>query len=83
LINVEAFRGAIRKGNRKLVTLALRPGKTELFDLAKHPGKHRRGRQRHKKRCPTFRMPTLSEAKPHALLAILCRGPAALRRRHR
>ena len=38
LINVEAFRGAIRKGNWKLVKIALLPGKTELFDLAKDPG---------------------------------------------
>jgi len=38
LINVEAFRGAIRKSNWKLVKIALLPGKTELFDLAKDPG---------------------------------------------
>ena len=38
LINVEAFRGAIRKGNWKLVKIALLPGKTELFDLSKDPG---------------------------------------------
>ena len=38
LINVEAFRGAIRKGNWKLVKVALLPGKTELFDLDKDPG---------------------------------------------
>jgi arylsulfatase A-like enzyme len=38
LINVEAFRGAVRKGNWKLVKIALLPGKTELFDLAKDPG---------------------------------------------
>ena len=38
LINVEAFRGAIRKGNWKLVKIALLPGKTELFDLEKDPG---------------------------------------------
>ena len=37
LINVEAFRGAVRKGNWKLVKVALLPGKTELFDLAKDP----------------------------------------------
>ena len=37
-INVEAFRGAIRKGNWKLVKIALLPGKTELFDLSKDPG---------------------------------------------
>jgi arylsulfatase A-like enzyme len=38
LINVEPIRGAIRKGNWKLVKLATLPGKTELFDLAKDPG---------------------------------------------
>jgi arylsulfatase A-like enzyme len=38
LINVEAFRGAIRKGNWKLLKVALLPGKTELFDLAADPG---------------------------------------------
>ena len=38
LINVEAFRGAIRKGDWKLVRVALLPGKTELFDLSKDPG---------------------------------------------
>ena len=43
LINVEAFRGAIRKGNWKLVKIALLPGKTELFDLSKDP---RRAKQR-------------------------------------
>jgi arylsulfatase A-like enzyme len=38
LINVESYRGAIRKGNWKLVKLALLPGKTELFDLANDIG---------------------------------------------
>ena len=38
LINVEFFRGAIRKGHWKLVKLATLPGKTELFDLSKDPG---------------------------------------------
>jgi arylsulfatase A-like enzyme len=37
LINVEAFRGAIRKDNWKLVKIALLLGKTELFDLSKDP----------------------------------------------
>ena len=37
LINVEAFRGAVRKGNWKLVKIALLPGTIELFDLAKDP----------------------------------------------
>ena len=38
LINVEAFRGAVSKGNWKPVKIALFPGKTELFDLAKDWG---------------------------------------------
>ncbi len=38
LINVEAFRGAIRKGDWKLIKIALLPGRTELYDLAKDPG---------------------------------------------
>jgi len=38
LINVEAIRGAIRKGDWKLVRLATLPGKTELFNLADDPG---------------------------------------------
>ena len=37
LIDVEAFRGAIRKGDWKLVKIALLPGKTELFNLAHDP----------------------------------------------
>lgn len=38
LFNVEFFRGAIRKGQWKLVKLATLPGKTELFDILKDPG---------------------------------------------
>ena len=38
LINVEAFRGAIRKEDWKLVRLATLPGKTELYNLADDPG---------------------------------------------
>ena len=38
LVNVEAFRGSVIKGNWKLVKIALLPGKTELFDLAADPG---------------------------------------------
>ena len=38
LINVESFRGAVRKGNWKLIKVAILPGKTELFDLSKDPG---------------------------------------------
>jgi len=37
LIDVEAFRGAIREGDWKLVKIALLPGKTELFNLAADP----------------------------------------------
>ena len=37
LIDVEAFRGAVRKGDWKLVKIALLPGKTELFNLARDP----------------------------------------------
>jgi arylsulfatase A-like enzyme len=38
LINVEVFRGAIRKGDWKLIKKAVLPSKTELFDLFKDPG---------------------------------------------
>ena len=38
LINVEAFRGAVRKGDWKLIKIALLPGKTQLYNLAKDPG---------------------------------------------
>jgi arylsulfatase A-like enzyme len=38
LLNVELFRGAIRKGNWKLIKTAVMPGKIELFDLEKDPG---------------------------------------------
>ncbi len=38
LLGVELFRGAIRKGNWKLLKIALLPGKTQLFDLANDPG---------------------------------------------
>ncbi len=38
LINVEAFRGAIRMGKWKFIKIALLPGNTELFDLSKDPG---------------------------------------------
>lgn len=38
LINVELFRGAIRKGPHKLVKVATLPGKTELFDVEHDPG---------------------------------------------
>jgi len=38
LVNVEAFRGSVIKGQWKLVKVALLPGKTELFDLSADPG---------------------------------------------
>jgi arylsulfatase A-like enzyme len=38
LINAEIYRGAIRKGQWKLVKMATLPGKTELFDLSRDPG---------------------------------------------
>ncbi len=38
LINVEIFRGAVRKGQWKLVKTATLPGRVELFDLSKDPG---------------------------------------------
>lgn len=38
LINVETFRGAIRKGKWKLIQIALLPGRTELYDLEQDPG---------------------------------------------
>jgi arylsulfatase A-like enzyme len=47
LINVEAFRGAIRQGNWKLVKIALLPGKTELFDLSKDPGEQHNVAEQH------------------------------------
>lgn len=47
LINVEAFRGAIRRGNWKLVRTALLPGKVELFDLAADPGEQENVAERH------------------------------------
>jgi arylsulfatase A-like enzyme len=38
LINVELFRGAIRKGKWKLLKVATLPGTTKLFDLEADPG---------------------------------------------
>lgn len=37
LINAEIYRGAVRRGNWKLIKVALLPGRTELFDLSKDP----------------------------------------------
>jgi arylsulfatase A-like enzyme len=47
LINVEAFRGAVRKGDWKLVKVATLPGKTELFDLKNDPGEKTNVADRH------------------------------------
>ena len=47
LINVEAFRGAIRLGNWKLVKVALLPGKTDLFDLSADPGEKNNVAEQH------------------------------------
>ena len=47
LINVEPIRGAIRKGNWKLVKIATLPGRTELFDLATDPGEQNNVAQQH------------------------------------
>ena len=38
LLNVEAFRGAIRKGRWKLLKVSLMPGRTELYDIVADPG---------------------------------------------
>lgn len=38
LINVELFRGAIRRGRWKLIQVATLPGRTELFDVVADPG---------------------------------------------
>ena len=47
LINVEALRRAICKGNWKLIECALLPGKTELFDLSKDPGEQNNVTEQH------------------------------------
>jgi arylsulfatase A-like enzyme len=47
LINVEAFRGAIRKGKWKLIKIAILPRKTELFDLEKDPGEQENVADKH------------------------------------
>ncbi|MCA9056401.1 MAG: arylsulfatase [Planctomycetaceae bacterium] len=38
LINIEAFRGSIRKGPWKLTHIAMLPAKTELFNVVEDPG---------------------------------------------
>jgi arylsulfatase A-like enzyme len=47
LVNVEAFRGAVIKGNWKFVKIALLPGKTELFDLVADPGEKNNVAEQH------------------------------------
>ena len=47
LINVEAFRGAIIKGQWKLIKIALLPGKIELFDLKADPGEKNNVAEQH------------------------------------
>lgn len=47
LINVEVYRGAVRKGNWKLVKTALLPGKTELFDLSQDLGEQNNVAEQH------------------------------------
>jgi hypothetical protein len=47
LINVEAFRGAIIKGQWKPVKIALLPGKVELFDLKADPGEQNNVAEQH------------------------------------
>ena len=41
LMNVEAIRGAVRKGSWKLVMWAPLPGRIELFDLSTDPGEQK------------------------------------------
>ncbi len=41
LINVEAFRGAIRRGKWKLIKVATLPSRTELFDVENDPSETR------------------------------------------
>jgi len=49
LINVEAFRGAVRKGKWKLIKVALLPGKVELYDLSTDPGEKHNVAKEHPK----------------------------------
>jgi arylsulfatase A-like enzyme len=48
LIDVDAFRGAIRKGRWRLTKVAVLPGKTELFDLSNDPGEKENVADRHR-----------------------------------
>ena len=47
LINVEAIRGAIRKGQWKLVKWAPLPGRVELYDVVADPGEQNNLAERH------------------------------------
>ena len=47
LINVEVFRGAIRKGKWKFIKVAILPGKTELFDIENDPGEQENVADKH------------------------------------
>ncbi len=80
LINVEAFRGAVRKGEWKLIKIALLPGKTQLFNLAKDPGeaterRRRQSRDRQRPRGAVAGLREGAEAEP------LDQGAARFRRR--
>jgi arylsulfatase A-like enzyme len=47
LIQIEAIRGAIRKGDWKLIRMATFPGKTELYNLKTDPGEKQNVADRH------------------------------------
>lgn len=47
LINVEMFRGAVRKGDWKLIKTATLPSKNELYNLAQDPGEKNNLAQQH------------------------------------
>lgn len=47
LINVEMFRGAIRKGDWKLIKVSFLPGRTELYDVVQDPGETRNVADQH------------------------------------
>ena len=78
LINVEAFRGAVRKGDWKLIKIAPLPGKTQLFNLAKDPSETTECRRGQSRNCERPRSEAAglregAEAKP------LDQGSASLR----
>jgi arylsulfatase A-like enzyme len=47
LINVELFRGAIRRGAWKLMNMATLPGRTERYDVVEDPGETRNVAEQH------------------------------------